>query len=424
MAVLNVFLDGELTGQLNQDKSGNLTFTYEEAYRLSPGSTPLSLSMPLSFPQHAKRAVLPFFDGLLTDNDNARKALAARFGINAKNSFALLEHMGSDVAGALQILPPGVPSTDADTVGNMLPMRIEDVADELSLVLEEYRDGRAPQRSTGCFSLAGAQAKTALCQTPTGEWAVPTGSTPTTHILKPVTGDFRRIDVVEHLTMRAAAHLQLNVAETWLTTFGDIRTFVTRRFDRQLVNGTWHRLHQEDLCQALSYMSSKKYQREDGGPGVGEAAKLFAGLPEAADRRSTAESFYSWLVFNVLFECTDAHAKNFSLMLAGGRVSASPLYDLGTYAPYRKEGDVLLSSMKVGGEYSFSSIGAASLTKAARTLRLDAGWAAGEAERLRSGGLEAFERARNELVGSDPETTEFADHVLTSINGIDRLHFE
>lgn len=63
MGVLNVFLDGTLTGQLNQDKSGNLTFSYNEDYRASAKATPLSLSMPLEFSVHTKRAVLPLDKG-------------------------------------------------------------------------------------------------------------------------------------------------------------------------------------------------------------------------------------------------------------------------------------------------------------------------------------------------------------------------
>ncbi|WP_372697682.1 HipA domain-containing protein [Arthrobacter sp. JSM 101049] len=138
-------------------------------------------------------------------------------------------------------------------------------------MLEEYRDGRAPEGRSCLFGLAGAQAKTALCLTADGQWAAPRGSTPSTHILKPVSGDFRRIDVVEHLTMKAAAHLGLDVAETWLEDFGPVQAFVTTPYDRRVEDGRWRRLHQEDLCQALSVPPAKKYQHEDGGPGVAEA---------------------------------------------------------------------------------------------------------------------------------------------------------
>lgn len=415
MKELNVFMDGTLCGTLKQSGSGDLRFEYDDAYLIFPDPTPLSLSMPLAFREHTKKAVLPFFDGLITDNEMARTAMARRLNANPRNPFALLEHMGADVAGALQILPPGEAPTDAKGDGGLRVLSNEEVRDELEAVLDEYQDGKSLEIRSGRFSLAGAQAKTALVLQSDGRWAAPLGSTPTTHILKPASGDFRRIDVVEHLTMRAARHLGLPAAQTELTKFGNIRTFVTQRYDRMQVDGAWHRLHQEDLCQALSVPAIKKYQRDHGGPGVAEAARLFAGLPLRKDRTDAARAFYSWLVFNVALECTDAHAKNFSLMLHGQKVSAAPLYDLVTYAPYRKDGETTYSSMKVGGEYRFSAIGPAQFMKAAKTLRVDLAWAADEIERVRSGAVEAFETARREMRGLDPATRDFADDVVESI---------
>lgn len=425
MAILNVHLDGTLAGQLEQTPTGNITFHYDAEYRQDPSATPISLSMPVEFPQQPKRVALPFFEGLITDNLTARKAMAARFGVSANNPFALLQHMGADVAGALQILPEGVPSTDGPVgATDLTVLTTGEVEQELVSVLEEYRDGRAPVTRMGRFSLAGAQAKTALCRTTDSRWAIPGEGTPSTHILKPASGDFRRIDVVEHLTMRAAAHLDLDVAETWLEDFGSVQAFVTTRYDRRIEGGRWRRLHQEDLCQALSVLPSKKYQRDDGGPGIAEASRLFSGLPAISDRAAVAEAFYRWLVFNVTLECTDAHAKNFALMLEGRSVTASPLYDLATFAPYQQNGTPTYSAMKVGGEYRFEAISPAKLAAAAKTLRVDAGWASAEVERIRVGALEAFESARDELVTATPETQRFADHVVMSVSRIGRLNWD
>ena len=56
---------------------------------------------------------------------------------------------------------------------------------------------------TGQFSLAGAQAKTALLFKD-GRWGVPSGSTPTTHILKPAVAGLDDHDLNEHLCLDAA----------------------------------------------------------------------------------------------------------------------------------------------------------------------------------------------------------------------------
>nr|WP_274636878.1 HipA domain-containing protein [Microbacterium bovistercoris] len=54
--------------------------------------------------------------------------------------------------------------------------------------------------------------------------------------------------------------------------------FVSTRYDRRLEDGRWHRLHQEDLCQALSVPPDTKYQFE-GGPGIAAIARLINSSP-------------------------------------------------------------------------------------------------------------------------------------------------
>lgn len=280
--------------------------------------------------------------------------------------------------------PPGATPSDTQPGGHRLLQPVE-LGDALRSVVEEYRHGRGVGAAAGRFSLAGAQPKLALFRTENGAWAVPDGGTPTTHILKPVAGGYRRLDVTEFLTMRAAGHLGLDVAETQLVNFDGQPCFVTQRYDGEFSGDTWHRLHQEDLCQALAVPPDKKYQRQDGGPGVAECARLLNQLPNPADRSKTAMAFFQWLAFNVVCEGTDAHAKNFSLLLQGHRVSPAPLYDLLTYAPYRGDGETTYSAMKVGGEYRFSAISDKALVATARTLRLDPGWAESTLRAIQAG---------------------------------------
>lgn len=61
----------------------------------------------------------------------------------------------------------------------------------------------------GRFSLAGAQAKTAL-HFSDGRWGVPRGRTPTTHILKPPIPGFPGHCENEHLCLRFVRALALN----------------------------------------------------------------------------------------------------------------------------------------------------------------------------------------------------------------------
>lgn len=415
---LNVFMDGILCGRVHQMSTGDLRFFYDEHYRADPYATPLSLSMPLVIAEHPKRAILPFLEGLITDSEQGRRALAARYGVSPNSTFGLLQFIGAEVAGALQILPVDQVSTDVPSTDDRVdPLTEVEVARMLASVLDEYRDGRPVGGPVGRFSLSGAQPKLALTWMGEG-WGIPHGSVPTTHIIKPVEGSFRRIDLVEHMTGLAAAHLGLDTAHTDIQQIGGMDCLIATRYDRTFDGFRWHRLHQEDLAQALSVMPQKKYQHQDGGPGVGEIARLFRGLPRARDRIDVAQAFYQALVFNVFAECTDAHAKNYSVLLSQDSVRLAPLYDLATFAPYKNVADVTYSAMKVGDHYRFSSISQADLLAAARTLRVDEDWAYQVVASIRSGLLGAFESARDTVIQTSPQSQPEAYRILDAVSRI------
>lgn len=397
---LDAYLDGRLCGRVTQTTSGNVTFEYDHAYRAADDATPLSLSMPLSGSVHRKRAVLPFLQGLLPDSDEALRAIARRFSVSANNPFALLEHIGIDAAGAIQLVPPGTTASDA-ALERVRVRRVDgdEVATMLSRVVSEYADGAPYVDAAGRFSLAGAQPKIALHKLPDGSWGVPEDATPTTHILKPVAGTFRRIDVVEQLTIHAAQLLGNHVATSELVHVGEWDVLVSERYDRAATGGTWRRLHQEDLCQALSVPPFKKYQRHDGGPGIADISRLVRSLPLTADRRSTGAAFYRGLVFNVVAGCTDAHAKNYSLMLDQRSVRLAPLYDLLSYAAYWDGSAPLDSAMSIGGEYWLHKISPAMLAEAGATFGVEKAEAADIVETTRRRVYPAFESARAAFEG-------------------------
>lgn len=407
---LEVFMDGTLCGRVEQSSSGNLTFRYYPEYQAAPNATPLSLSMPLAATLHKKRNVLPFLQGLLPDSEGALQTIARRFRVSPSNPFAILEHIGADVAGALQFMRPGTGSSDGTLARTAVkPVSDRDVAEMLDHVVTEYEDGTPYDDSAGRFSLAGAQPKIALHQLPNGDWAVPEDATPTTHILKPAAGTFSRLDIVEQLTMRAASFLGLEVAKSELRRIGNWDVFVTRRYDRQEVGGTWRRIHQEDFCQALSVSPAKKYQHRDGGPGASDMAALIRSLPFEADRRAAGAGLYRALVFNTVAGCTDAHAKNYSLLLHGSRAQLSPLYDLATYAPYWDADSGIDLAMSVKAEYRLQKISKQMLVSTSTQFGVDAEAAREMVEHYSGGIVEAFEAAREELksqLGSLPKITD------------------
>jgi serine/threonine-protein kinase HipA len=413
---LDVHLDGALAGTVVMSTSGALSFRYAEEHLARPDPTPLSMAMPLDRPEHRNKVVLPFLQGLLPDNAQALASMAIAFGVSAASPFALLEHVGRDVAGALQFVPAGTPSPDSQgSPTHAEPVGEAEIGRMLRDAMAEYADGRPLDRREGRFSLAGAQPKIALHALAGGGWGLPQDAIPTTHILKPVTGEMAGVDVVEQITMEAARQLDLTVAESHLAEFDGVRTFVSARYDRVLRDGVWRRLHQEDLCQALAVPPSKKYQRRDGGPGLAAVSDLLEAVPDLGDRHRAAEAFFAGFVFNAVVGGTDAHAKNYSLLLAGDRVALAPLYDLASYAPYWAGERSIELAMNVNGVYRLDAITGEDLVRAGMRLRLSRAEAQAIVLRLRAGTAAAFERARAVFEGHGPEAGAIADRVVDSV---------
>lgn len=382
---LRAYLDGAFVGVVRQSPQGNTTFSYDDEYRRANGSTPLSLSMPLTRERHPSRAIMPFLQGLLPDNDARLARLAAEFQTST-NPFALLTHIGRDTAGAVQLLSPGADSDDgAERRGDVERLSDLDLSALIRDIVENSGTWGTRTGAEARWSLPGAQPKIALFRFDDGTWGVPRDSTPTTHILKPAIKPYDQHDVNEHVTMGAAGRLGLDVADHGImTTVAGDQFFVTRRYDRAKAGGRWARLHQEDVCQALSVPPVKKYQ-SDGGPGLAHIAELLRdSIADLDARRVAQEQFFGAIVFAVSAACTDAHAKNYSLLLSGRTVRLAPLYDLGTHAPYPSSAP-LKSAMKIGDEYRFDRITKRDMVSAARKLSLSQDWAENRVDEIRNG---------------------------------------
>ncbi len=330
---LNVFLNGRHVGVLRREATGAIDFQYGSDWLDWGGTFPVSLSLPLREDRYIGAPVINVFDNLLPDSDPIRKRVAERVGADGTDAFSLLTALGHDCVGALQFLPdgndPGVAGgTDGKPVGD------DDVADIVNnlhaapLGMGEDEDFR--------ISIAGAQEKTALLRKD-GQWFKPTGTTATTHILKPQIGQLPNgIDLSnsvenEYLCLKLSEALGVPAANVEIADFGGRRTLIVERFDRLWTKeGRLLRLPQEDTCQALSIPPTKKYQ-SDGGPGMREIINLLKGSdkPEADIATFMRASIIFWLL-----GATDGHAKNFSIFLGpGGRFRMTPLYDVLTAQP-------------------------------------------------------------------------------------------
>jgi serine/threonine-protein kinase HipA len=224
-------------------------------------------------------------------------------------------------------------------------------------------------RDTGQFSLAGAQPKTALLLQ-NGRWGVPAGRQPTTHILKPPTGQLAGQAENEHLCLMLARALGLPAAHSEVMRFGDEIAIVVERYDRLQSGNAVVRIHQEDICQALGIMPTRKYQNE-GGPSPNTIADLLRTY--STDRTADVDTFVAALGFNWLIAGVDGHAKNFSLLLGTRRARLAPLYDVASVLPHDAfELRKVKAAMKIGGEYKLGQIGLRQWQKFARRTRVNA----------------------------------------------------
>lgn len=350
-------VNGSVLGYLGQRADGSYVLRYDEAWREMPGAFPLSLSLPLTRAEHGGERVRAWLWNLLPDNDAIITAWARRFQVSPGNPLALLVHVGEDCPGALQLVPPGVADAlvSGDRAADVVEWLTEaDVAERLRRVRDEPAAWREPG-DPGQFSLAGAQPKIALLRD--GErWGVPGGRIPTTHILKPpVQRQFQGFAHNEHVCLCLAERVGLPAVRSEVLGFEDQVAVVVARYDRRRRGGELVRRHQEDCCQALGRSPRDKYENE-GGPTAGEIIALLQA--RSVDPDADVATFVGALALNWVIGGTDAHAKNYSLLLdRGGAVRLAPLYDVLSVLPYAEgRGPRVKLAMRIGGEYRLRAI--------------------------------------------------------------------
>lgn len=332
MGELRLLINGGLVANVAQRADGDLALTYDRSWQERADAFPVSLSMPLSQREHGDTAVRPFMEGLLPDDAAILERWARQFHVSPRNPFALLSHMGEDCAGAVQFVRPDRYADVASAgEGDVEWLSEGDVAERLRDLVEQRGTGRLPG-DRGHFSLAGAQPKMPLLFDG-GRWGIPSGRTPTTHILKPpAQRDLEGFDINEHFCLRLGKELGLAVAESTLQKFDDQEALVVARYDRvRVADGSVVRLHQEDTCQALAVSPLRTYQNE-GGPGPEDIVALL--LRESNDPETDVAAFLDALALNWVISGTDAHAKNYSLLISPGTVRLAPFYDLISILPY------------------------------------------------------------------------------------------
>ena len=100
---LNVFFGNKKAGSLESTENRGVIFVYDENYLNDKNSVPLSASLPLQREEFSQKQCIPFFSGLLPEEDS-RKKIADYLHISETSTLKLLEALGGECAGLISIL--------------------------------------------------------------------------------------------------------------------------------------------------------------------------------------------------------------------------------------------------------------------------------------------------------------------------------
>lgn len=322
----------------------DIGFRYDPGWLAYRHAFPISVTMPLTQADYAAETAYPWFLNLLPEG-RAREIVGRLLNVAEVDVFAILDHMGGDLPGALEVWRAGKQQA--------LPAPSYQHLDEATLarLIRELPERPLLAGKEGVtMSAAGAQDKLLVCRLDDGSLALPLNGAASTHILKPRILRFRDSVPNEYYCLKLAGAAGLNAAPVSLGQAEDIEYLLVDRYDRETVRGQVRRIHQEDLCQATGFPPSLKYEwnHEEGRPGPSLRLCMDA-LGRTPSPALNKPRFLDAILFNVLVGNVDAHAKNYSLLIRdAGTIFLSPLYDVMNGSIY--EGVTPNLAMKIAGK--------------------------------------------------------------------------
>ncbi|WEZ85710.1 HipA domain-containing protein (plasmid) [Rhizobium sp. 32-5/1] len=337
---LDVLLNDVKVGTIVRTPGDFNAFSFEDSYRATGGLPVLSLSFRAATgglrkdPKPVARALPPFFANLLPE-DKLREAMEIHHAgsVRAGNDFDLLVALGSDLPGAVRVVP-----SDRTVV------RLDNLP--------------APKQKAR-FSLAGVQMKLSVIKNTGkgGGLTLPLGDDQGSYIAKFPSTSFPEVSENEYANLALAEAIGMEVPERELVeqsefegipkefeTLSDGKVLLVRRFDRR-ANG--ERIHIEDFAQVFGVYPSRKYE--------GAAYHDVAGALNVAVSSAAALVFVRRLALAAITGNGDMHLKNWSLIYreAGGKPQLAPVYDVLSTIPYIPADAMALS---LAGERSFKAL--------------------------------------------------------------------
>lgn len=339
---LDVLLNDMKIGMIVRTPGEFNAFSFEDSYRATGGFPVLSLSFRAvtgglrKDPKPVARALPAFFANLLPE-DKLREAMEKHHAesVRAGNDFDLLVALGSDLPGAVRVMPSDTAIASFDN----LPV----------------------PKPKARFSLAGVQMKLSVIKNTGkgGGLTLPFGDDQGSYIAKFPSTSFPGVSENEYANLALAEAIGMDVPERELVdqsefegipkefeTLSDGRVLLVKRFDRG-ANG--ERIHIEDFAQVFGVYPSRKYE--------GAAYHDIAAALNVAVSSDAALEFVRRLALAAITGNGDMHLKNWSLIYrgAGDKPVFAPVYDVLSTIPYIPADAMALS---LAGERSFKALNA------------------------------------------------------------------
>lgn len=338
-ASVPIWFDDLAVGQVDVAADGSLSLRYADRWLQTIGAFPLSVTMPLRADPYPSDVISPWLANLLPEEEQLQM-LTRSLGLDQADVLAVLAEIGGDTAGALSF---GAATDRA--LWAYRPLTSFYNTPDPRLALERHFEdlGRRPflAGEEGVRqSLAGAQKKSALAVLgPDGApvlrlpqegdvLAIPLNGAPSTLIVKPDNPNLPGITENEVWCLRMAQAIGIDAAQATILQSSKRTAIGVLRYDRRIGrSGQLLRLHQEDFAQANGLPPGRKYERGTL-PGLDLKTLLETGRHVSA---TDALALLDQVIFNILVANTDAHAKNYSLILpVGAAPRLAPLYDVST----------------------------------------------------------------------------------------------
>ncbi len=366
---LNVWYEDRLVGTLRRNATNQVGFQYCNEWLTSRNGFAISISLPLSpDPYRPEDALAQRFFANLLPEGRVRENIVRDLKI-PDSDFDLLRAIGGECAGALSILP--------DDCAPVVEMTYQEMTTEAfrDLVLRKGQIYAGPHAGATAhqlprLSLAGTQEKCPVLLRE-GQFFLPQGEAPSSHILKFAITDYRHVPAYETVLTDLARRIGLHTA---VVEFHYLRVdkhahdyLVIERYDREVTaSGDVRRLHQEDFCQALGVGRERKYEA-GGGVSFTDCFRLLREV--SSEPALDTEQLLRWQIFNYLAGNSDGHAKNLSLLHhEDNTIRLAPFYDLVCTRAIERIDQKL--ALAVGGEHMPGNIQPVHWQKQAATLNI------------------------------------------------------